>query len=167
MTYSRWQRHGPAISTIVLAAILALLGCSTLGERSHEIRAAIVGSKERNLLRCLGPPDDFSYAEDRHDFLYRLDLRRHRFEFGRPDLSQPAFCNLLFQIDRGRISDLHVRGIDGYGLNADTSCTVIAGECLASLARARRGNTATSLVQPTRWRHPSAIAASNADHDGQ
>ena len=36
MTCSRWPRHGPAISTIVLAAILALLGCSTLGERSHE-----------------------------------------------------------------------------------------------------------------------------------
>ena len=167
MTCSRWQRHGPAISTIALAAILAPLGCSTLGERSHEVRAAIVGSNERNLLRCLGPPDDFTYDEHRHDFLYRLDLRGRDFAFGRPDLSQPAFCNLLFQIDQGRISDLHVRGIDGYGLNADSRCTVIAGECLASLARAQRGNTASSFVQPARWRHPSPMPSSSADYDGK
>ncbi len=167
MTCSRWQRHGPAISTIVLGGILALLGCSTLGERSHEVRAAIVGSNERNLLRCLGPPDDFRYDEDRHDFLYRLDLRRRDSAWGPPDLSQPAFCNLLFQIDQGRISDLHVRSIDGYGLKADSRCTVIAGECLASLARAQRGTTARSLVQPARLRHPSAMPSSNADHDGQ
>ncbi len=153
MTCSRWERHGPAISTIVLATIVALLGCSTLREQSHEVRAAIIGSNERNLLRCLGPPDDFRYEEDRHQFLYRLDLRRRGFEFGPPDLSQPAFCNLLFQVDQGRISDIHVRGIDGYGLNVEERCTVIAGECLASLARAQRGSTASSLVPPVTSRH--------------
>ena len=138
MPRSQWR--GPRVA--VLALTLALVGCISVTEQSQQVRAAILGSNERSLLGCLGPPDDFRYAEDRHHFLYRFDLRRS-LSVDPTDLSQPAFCNLLFQIDQGRISDLQVRGIDGYGLNADTRCTVIAGQCLSetrssSAAAARR-----------------------------
>ena len=116
-----------------MALTLALVACISIAEQSQEMRAAILGSNERSLLSCLGPPDDFGYDEERHHFLYRFDLRRRGFAFGPPDPSQPAFCNLLFRIDQGLISDIQVRGIDGCGLNAESRCTVIAGECLANL----------------------------------
>ncbi len=90
----------------------------------------MVGMDERSLLSRLGPPDDFTFAGERRYFLYRLDLRRPVFAFAAPDPNRPAFCDLLFRIDRGVVTDVRVRGAAFSGLQADARCTIIASEAL-------------------------------------
>ena len=104
----------------------------------------MLGMKERELLSCLGPPTDFVIDAERRIFIYRMDLRRRAFvdieDTPRTSKStvvipnEPAVCNAAFQIDHGVISDVAVRGVNPLGLNADSMCTIVVGECLADLA---------------------------------
>ncbi len=98
----------------------------------------MVGMDERSLLSRLGPPDDFTFAGERRYFLYRLDLRRPVFAFAAPDPNRPAFCDLLFRIDRGVVTDVRVRGAAFSGLQADARCTIIASEALKAFEYAAR-----------------------------
>ncbi len=129
MTHSRPSKLRTGILTIALSGTL-FLGCAIHTRTAHDARAAMVGMDERRLLSRLGPPDDFAFARERRYFLYRLDLRRRAFLFKAPDPSRLAFCNLLFRIDRGVVTNVRVRSVAFSGLKADARCMIIASEAL-------------------------------------
>ncbi len=130
MSSSRWKKlHAAIVCSFVLGT-----GCATLGERKQEAHAALVGTEERRLLSRLGPPDHFHFGEERRYFIYRLDLRRRGGIPESPEF-EPAFCSLLFRIDSGVVADVQVRGVSQAGLNADTRCTIFAGEMVGTPGR--------------------------------
>ena len=133
MSSTRWKKlHAAIACTFVLGT-----GCANLAERKQEAYAAMLGTEERRLLSRLGPPDHFHFGEERRYFLYRLDLRR-RGGFPEPSGIKPTFCSLLFRIDSGVVAAVQVRGVNHAGLNADTRCTILAGEVLGAPGRNRR-----------------------------
>ncbi len=123
-----------------------MLGCAVSLKHASEARAAIVGTNERRILSRLGPPDEFVFAGERRYFLYRLDLRRRAYRFGAPDLTRTAFCNVLFRIDRGVVSEVSARGIAFSGLNADARCTIIASGLVRDYEYAAPPETAKALA---------------------
>ncbi len=145
-------RSGPSrLRTGILTAALLgtwLLGCAVHLKHPSEARAAIVGMNERRILSRLGPPDEFVFAGERRYFLYRLDLRRRAYRFGFPDLTKAAFCNVLFRIDRGVVSEVGVRGLNMGGLNADASCSIIADDLLRDYEYAVPPETAKAMAPP-------------------
>ncbi len=147
MTRSGPGRLRAAILTVALSGTW-LLGCAVPLKRASEARTAIVGTNERRILSRLGPPDELVFAGERRYFLYRLDLRERAYRFGAPDLTQTAFCNVLFRIDRGVVSDVTARGIAFSGLNADARCTIIARALLREYERAAPPKTAKALAPP-------------------
>lgn len=133
---------------LAAGACLVTAGCTSLGTKSEQVRSAMLGMKERELVSCLGPPTDYMFGAEKSLFTYRLDLRREAFKFNETPLpSEPAFCNVAFHIDQGVISDVAVRGIDLAGMNADATCTVVVGECLAELAYTTGRWPAEALAQ--------------------
>ncbi len=124
---------------LATGACLGSSGCVSLGQGSEEARTAFIGTKQRTLLNCLGPPDDVSFQDERSYFLYSLRFRLS----GAPtptELARPAFCNLLFEMDRGSVSDLEVGGRSFDGHNATSRCTALAVDrCLEIATPAARG----------------------------
>ena len=90
------------VYVLAVGICLMISGCAALGPRSEEARAAIVGMDQRELLSCLGPPDDLDFNDEQRYFLYRLDFRHEDPALVLADLwSPPALCGLLFPIDQG------------------------------------------------------------------
>ncbi len=145
------------LRTGILTAALSgtwLLGCGTHMISANEARAAIVGIDERRLLSHLGPPDDFAFAGEQRYFLYRLDLRHRVSSFGPEDSHRLAFCNLLFRIDRGVVTDVRVRGVTFSGLRTNTKCMMIASNALGAVEYAAPPRTAKA---PTPSAEPRAV----------
>ncbi len=144
-------RSGPGkLRTGILTVALSgtwLLGCTVLLNHPNEARAAIVGTNERRILSRLGPPDEFVFAGERRYFLYHLDLRRRAYRSRAPDPTRVAFCNVLFRIDRGVVSEVSTRGLDFSGMNTDDLCTIIAGDLLRDYEYAAP-ETAKALTPP-------------------
>ena len=109
----------------------------------------MVGTEERKLVSRLGPPDEFHYGEERHYFVYRLDLSQ-RVWFPGPSALEPSLCSLLFRIDEGVVTGVKVRGVSLAGLNADTRCTIFAGEVFGARGRAVREAPRDAFHQPAR-----------------
>ncbi len=151
MTRSGVVRAG--ILTVALSGAW-LLGCGAHMRAANEARAAIVGIDERRLLNYLGPPDDFALAGEQRYFLYRLDLRHRVSSFGPEDSHRLAFCNLLFRIDRGVVTDIRVRGFTFAGLRANTKCMMIASNALGAFEYAAPPRTAKA---PTPSAEPRAV----------
>jgi len=117
--------------TLAIGLCLAISGCAGIGQNAESVRAAMVGMNERELISCLGPPDDVSFSDERNYFLYRLEF--HLDSDLRPsDLKKPARCNLLFQFDQGSVAGVGVRGLNFEGVNANFGCTMLLNRCLES-----------------------------------
>ncbi len=127
-----------ALWLLASGACLGISGCVSLDRGSEEARTAFIGTGQRTLLNCLGPPDDVSFHDERSYFLYNLRFRLS----GAPTptaLARPAFCNLLFEMDRGSVSDLEVAGRSFDGHNAASRCAVLAADrCLEIATPAAR-----------------------------
>ncbi len=116
---------------LAIGLCLVISGCAGIGQNAKSVRAAMVGMNERELIGCLGPPNDVSFSDERDYFLYHLEfpLDQHM----KPsDLRKRAQCNLLFQFDQGSVSGVGVRGLNFEGMNANFGCTMLLDRCLES-----------------------------------
>ena len=49
-----------------LAIALLLLACQSYGSRAEAVREAIVGLRARQVINCMGPPEDLDYENQDH-----------------------------------------------------------------------------------------------------
>ena len=133
-----------------LVALPGLLACSTVNDRSEQIRSGLADLDQRQILSCFGPPADFAYSDTAAYYVYRWDLRSQAVRFDR-DLARPAFCQWVFKFEGGVISMVDVEGRDGYGLRVDAQCVLLAANCIEETPRADRRRS-RALARFTRQR---------------
>jgi hypothetical protein len=141
------------------AAILSsACACACLGWYSRaidETRAGLLGLDGRDLRACLGVPTDFNIDGDLEQQTYRFErddafaeaprtaaidgsvlggrgpsdraYDPDRFPRDEPDQS---FCQLDFELTKGRVTHVTAEGRTREGMNADGSCLLRAEPCL-------------------------------------
>ena len=144
-TGTPWIRR----ALFAFCALPGLLACSTVGQRSTEIRSALAELNQRQILNCFGPPADFAYSDAAAYYIYRWDLRRQTVGF-ELDLTRPFFCQWVFKFEGGVISMVDVEGRDGYGLRVDAQCVLLATTCFEEGPRADQPHGQALRERPTR-----------------
>jgi len=141
------------------AAIFAsACACACLGSYSRaidETRAGLLGLEGRDLRACLGVPTDFTIDGDLEQQTYRFDHDDEFDDLPRPgeiggvvlggrgpsdrgyepggfprDEPDQSFCQLDFELERGRVTRVSAQGRTREGMNADGSCLLRAEPCL-------------------------------------
>jgi hypothetical protein len=141
----------------VLFAIACASGC--LGPYAHrldETRAGLIGLDGHDLRACLGVPTDFSVDGELEQQTYRFErddelgqpfpddlgavvisggrdplTRSHESDGFPRDPPDQSFCQLDFELERGRVTRVAAQGRTREGMNADGTCLMRAEPCLA------------------------------------
>ena len=144
-----------AISVFVIACTGACVG--SYSRAIDETRAGLIGLAGRDLRACLGVPSDFSIDGDVEQQSFRFersdDLDTH---FGAGGIGNTvmgsgmpgdrgydphgfpdeegdhSYCQLDFELTKGRVTRVSAEGRSREGMNADGSCLLRAEPCLAS-----------------------------------
>ncbi len=145
------------VRSVAVAVILCT--CACLGSYSRaldETRAGLLGLEGRDLRGCLGVPTDFVIDGDVEQQTYRFDRAdefdsvprpgdiggvviggrgpserghdRGGFQRDEPDTS---YCQLDFELTKGRVTRVSAQGRTREGMNADGSCLLRAEPCLS------------------------------------
>lgn len=135
-----------------ITAALGVTACIGSYSRAvDETRAGLLELDGRDLRDCLGVPSDFeieadverqSYRFEGHDPFgddFRADrsdaiiignqLPRDRLELP-SDEPDPSYCQLDFELTKGRVTRVEAQGRTREGMNADSSCMLRARRCL-------------------------------------
>lgn len=149
----------PGIAHRAAAVIVTACTCACLGSYSRaldETRAGLLGLDGHDLRGCLGVPTDFTIDGDLEQQTYRFEPddefeppyragdigdvvlggrgpsdRRYQpggFPRHEPDHS---FCQLDFELTKGRVTRVWAQGRSREGMNADGSCLLRAEPCLS------------------------------------
>ncbi len=139
-----------------VAGFVCLTGCLDFHSRAvEETRTGLLGLEGRELRDCLGIVSDFEIDGDIERQTYRFERddpsddgagagalggvaiggrpevdRRHDphgFPIDRPDQS---YCQLDFELTRGRVTRVLAHGRTREGMNADATCMLRAQRCL-------------------------------------
>jgi len=141
------------------AVFVSACTCACLGSYSRALdatRAGLLGLDGRDLRACLGVPTDFVIDGDLEQQTYRFE-HDDEFDTGhRPgdiggvviggrgpsdrsyepggfprDEPDQSFCQLDFELTRGRVTRVSAEGRTREGMNADGSCLLRAEPCLS------------------------------------
>ena len=139
----------------LVVALVATAACAGLNTREvEETRTGLLGLSGLELRKCLGVPTDFSVDGDVETQGYHFELDDHEagFEAGRLDADlggmptpggrgyerrgfpfddgPPPYCQLDFELTKGKVSQVSAQGRTREGLNADATCMLRAQACV-------------------------------------
>jgi hypothetical protein len=140
------------------AILVCACACACVGPHTRaveETHAGLLGLDGRALRACLGVPSEFTIDGDLEQQTYRFDHADAFDELDRYDVlgggmlgsRRPAdraydpdgfprvepdrsFCQLDFELTRGRVTRVSAQGLTREGINADGSCLLRAEPCL-------------------------------------
>ncbi|MEX2207309.1 MAG: hypothetical protein WEF50_13860 [Myxococcota bacterium] len=149
---------GSRIATRIAAILVGACACACFGSYTRaldETRAGLLGLDGRALRACLGVPNEFTIDGELEQQTYRFDhedafgeLDRHgdigggvlgnrwpsdrAYDSGGFPRDEPdrSFCQLDFELTRGRVTRVLAQGLTREGMNADGSCLLRAEPCL-------------------------------------
>jgi len=150
------MRSSVARRAAVVAGLVWTVGCSAWYARDvEETRSGLLGLTGLELRECLGVPTDFAVDGDVETQGYHFEIEDERaagFEVGRIDAGvhgvhfpgergyeprgfplddgPPPFCQLDFELKKGRVTHVAAQGRTREGMNADSSCLLRAQACL-------------------------------------
>jgi hypothetical protein len=148
-----------AIAKRVIVIVVTLCACAGFGSYTRaveETRAGLVGLSGRDLRECLGVPSDFVIDGDVEQQSYRFEHDdeletvygaggsrgvligsrtpgdRSYDPHGFPVIDRdPSYCQLDFELSKGRVTRVSAQGRTPEGMNADASCLLRAQPCLS------------------------------------
>ena len=148
----------PAIAWLPALLLTTLCAFACLGSYSRaveETRSGLLGLAGRDLRECLGVPSDFAIDGDVEQQSYRFEhddpldavygtgdvdgvfgsrgpgdrgYDPHEFPVDDRDVS---YCQLDFELTKGRVTRVIAQGRTREGMNADASCLLRAQPCLS------------------------------------
>lgn len=143
------------LRAVLAVALVASAGCTAWNTREVEAtRAGLVGLSGLELRKCLGVPTDFNVDGDveTQGYHFELDDDEAGFEAGRLDADlggmqlpggrgyeprgfpfddgPPPYCQLDFELVKGKVTQVSAQGRTREGLNADTTCLLRAQACV-------------------------------------
>ena len=139
-----------------IIGLLCVCGClAPISRAVEETRVGLLGLDGRDLRRCLGVPSDFEIEGDVERQTYRFerddpydrafgagdiggDVAGRRLPDGGRDATHgfplddrdPSFCQLDFELAKGRVTRVVAQGRTREGMNSDAGCMLRARRCL-------------------------------------
>ena len=120
---------------LILAMLLPLAGCATVGAESERIRAALIGTPVRQLRSCLPVPAEAGIAGPVEQLVYtwrpefrEIEPRAHR--SSSLELARDPVCRVTVETVEGHITRVSSWGRSSLGLNIDPWCLRQLDRCV-------------------------------------
>lgn len=120
---------------LVLALVVPLAGCATVGAESERVRSALIGLQLRQLRSCLPVPVETDIAGPAEQLVYswRPEFREIEPRAGRESSLQPMrdpVCRVTVESMEGHITSVSSWGRSSLGLNIDPWCMRKLDRCV-------------------------------------
>jgi hypothetical protein len=145
--------------TLTLVLVLAVCAESSR-QRAARIQTGVIGLSSREIITCMGPPEDSEYESELHSlwvYVRRLERGGPRNQPGTGMRSRaepeeiwkirpkrelefllnpttariaPGYCLLKLEVRDGVVNGFEARGRNREGVNADTRCALLARYCV-------------------------------------